>query len=613
MTLTNDSFGDTFGHSSNQIDLKSVNGIVKENNLILTFNFFNSISPASYYQDNSVIGTIYLDLDRNSNTGTPLYSDIYFPKQSEGIILGYEVSVDLYSEEYQYGLVNLIDETDYSTIGQVPIYFEQDSLQIEIPLTLLGDDGELDFSAIVGANYELTDTIPDRSVAKVSLIESEETEPNDEIASAIDTGLDSDRVGHFFVVGEIGNNPQVKPSQDLDFYQVKLEAGDYLAVDIDASAFNSSLNSELQLFDSQGNLIVSNDDNSYSWDSSIEFTAKITDTYYISVSGVEHNYPQPLEDSKEIIFPVDSGTGSYNLDITLFSPTVVTGTATDDVLKGTKYYDVISGLEGNDDIFAWDGDDRISAGDGHDFVRGGKGSDRIWGDRGNDLILGDAQEDIIDGGDGIDALFGGEGNDAIKGGADKDRIFGGNGDDVIKGQDGNDVIFGGADFDRIFGGKGNDVIVGGNGDDRLYGQDDEDLIRGGTGSDYIYGGIGNDTLVGVNQSELGSYELDYFTGGLGQDTFILGNSNYLFYDDRISSSIGESDYALITDFDASEDKIQLHGSAQSYHLDFFSYGDGTTHAALVYDGGVSERDEQIAVLEGVSEDLTLTELAFVFV
>jgi hypothetical protein len=114
MTLTIDLYGDTFGYSSQQLDLKSVNGAVDKSNLTLTFNFFNSISPASYYQDNSVTGTIYLDLDQDASTGTPLYSREFLPKQEAEISLGYEVSLDLYSESYQPGLVSLFDE-NYST------------------------------------------------------------------------------------------------------------------------------------------------------------------------------------------------------------------------------------------------------------------------------------------------------------------------------------------------------------------------------------------------------------------------------------------------------------------------------------------------------------------
>ncbi|BAU65518.1 protein with type I secretion target domain and SCP-like extracellular domain [Stanieria sp. NIES-3757] len=616
MTLTIDLYGDTFGYSSQQLDLKSINGSVKENNLTLTFNFFNSIAPASYYQDNSVNGTIYLDLDQDASTGTPLYSNVVLPNQETEIALGYEVSLDLYSESYQPGLVNLFDE-EYATIGQVPIVYEENSFQIKIPLTLIEDDGAIDYSAIVGGNYELSDSIPNQGAGKVLLTDTEESEPNDAIASAIDTGLNSDRVGHFFIVGEIGNNPNVEPAKDVDFYQVKLEKGDYLTVDIDATVFGSNLNSKVELFNSQGDLVAVNN-GYYGWDAFLNFTANTTNTYYVSVSGVEYDYPIPLDESKDksIIFPPGSSTGSYNLEITLFSPNFITGTATDNVLNGTEFYDVISGLEGNDDIFGFDGEDRINGGKGNDFIRGGNGKDVIEGDRDNDVIFGDAHEDKINGGDGFDVIFGGEGNDKIKGGNDKDRLFGGKGDDSIWGENGNDFLNGGDGLDRIVGGLGNDVIYGKSGEDTLYGQDGHDLIKGGSGSDYIYAGSGNDTLSGVDLLGLGSYEVDYLAGGLGKDTFILGTVNHVFYDDSNSASTGESDYATITDFNSSEDKIQLHGSPESYYLDFFSYsyyGAANTNVAIMRDGGVSQRDEQIAILENVSADLTLRDSAFVFV
>jgi Ca2+-binding RTX toxin-like protein len=616
MTLTIDLYGDTFGYSSQQLDLKSVNGAVDKSNLTLTFNFFNSISPASYYQDNSVTGTIYLDLDQDASTGTPLYSREFLPKQEAEISLGYEVSLDLYSESYQPGLVSLFDE-NYLTIGQVPISYEENSFQIEIPLALLEDDGAVDYSATVGGNYDLSDSIPNQGAGEVLLTDTEENEPNDTITDAIDTGLNSDQVGHFFIVGEIGDNPNVEPSEDVDFYQVKLEKGDYLTVDIDAGVFGSNLNSKLELFNSQGDSIAVNY-GYYGSDSFLNFTADSTDTYYVSVSGVEYDYPMPLNDSKDkdIILPPNSSTNSYNLDITLFSPSIITGTAADNLLNGTDYYDVISGLEGNDDIFGFDGEDLIYGGEGNDFIKGGNGKDQIEGDSDDDVIFGDAHEDKINGGDGYDVIFGGEGNDKIQGGNDKDRLFGGKGDDSIWGQDGNDFLNGGDGFDRIISGLGNDVIYGKSGEDTLYGQEGNDLIKGGSGSDYIYAGSGNDTLSGVDLLGLGSYEVDYLEGGSGKDIFILGTINYFFYDDGNSSSTGESDYATITDFNSSEDKIQLHGSADLYYLDFFSYdyyGGANTNVAIMRDGGVSQRDEQIAILENISADLTLNDPAFVFV
>ncbi|MEA5505251.1 DVUA0089 family protein [Halotia wernerae UHCC 0503] len=270
------------------------------------------------------------------------------------------------------------------------------------------------------------------------------------------------------------------------------------------------------------------------------------------------------------------------------------GTDGSDLLTGTTESDRIFGLAGNDTIIALAGDDQIFGGDGADLIVAGDGIDIIEGGNGNDEIFGDAGNDVIKGGGGIDVINGGDGNDIIKGGNGGDRIFGDAGDDLINGDAGNDVInggdgadiiFGDAGNDRIFGGFGNDDISGGVGDDQLNGDAGDDLVQGGTGNDIVFGGtgFGNDTLtggdgadtliggagndilsggngidrlIGVEPSAPGFEfvfnEVDTLTGGSNRDTFVLGAGTDVYYDNG-----GNSDYALITDFNINEDVIEL--------------------------------------------------------
>jgi serralysin len=76
---------------------------------------------------------------------------------------------------------------------------------------------------------------------------------------------------------------------------------------------------------------------------------------------------------------------------------------------------------------------------------------------------------------------------------------------------------------------------------------------------------------------------------------------------------GESDYALITDFNSSQDVIRLKGSASLYLLDFYTVSPGLLNAALIYDPGVSARGEVIGILQNVSSSLSLTSPAFSYV
>ncbi|MFK0734592.1 MAG: DVUA0089 family protein [Gloeotrichia echinulata GP01] len=269
------------------------------------------------------------------------------------------------------------------------------------------------------------------------------------------------------------------------------------------------------------------------------------------------------------------------------------GTTQDDLLNGTTNNDRIFGLAGDDVIIALSGDDQIFGGDGADLIVAGDGNDSIDSGSGDDQIFGDAGNDFINGGDGVDVIFGGDGDDGLFGGNGADRIFGDAGDDFIEGNAGNDNLVGGdgadtisgnAGNDRVFGGFGNDDISGDAGNDQLNGDGGDDLVQGGAGNDIVFGGtgFGNDTLIGGNDADtlLGGsgndsldggngkdrltgvetvapgfefvLDVDTLTGGANSDTFVLGTNTQLFYDNG-----GNSDYALITDFNINKDVIEL--------------------------------------------------------
>ena len=64
-------------------------------------------------------------------------------------------------------------------------------------------------------------------------------EPNDTIVEASDTGLFFS--GTFTETAEIGNNPNLEPTEDVDLYEFQLAAGDAVTIDIDADEFSSGL------------------------------------------------------------------------------------------------------------------------------------------------------------------------------------------------------------------------------------------------------------------------------------------------------------------------------------------------------------------------------------
>lgn len=142
------------------------------------------------------------------------------------------------------------------------------------------------------------------------------------------------------------------------------------------------------------------------------------------------------------------------------------------------------------------------------------------------------------------------------------------------------------------------------------------ILWGTTGSDIITGGAGNDRLTGVQASgttasAMGSRQVDRFTGMDGADVFVLGDGRGVFYDDRTNNNLGSSDYALITDFTAGTDKVQLRSGSYlstTANGNLSLYWDRNNSGRL--DSSGSSRDELIAVLQGVST-LTMADIAWV--
>jgi subtilisin family serine protease len=296
-------------------------------------------------------------------------------------------------------------------------------------------------------------------------------------------------------------------------------------------------------------------------------------------------------------------------------PPPIIGTEEDDVLTGTNRNDTIEGLGGNDLLQGLSGNDSLSGGSGDDLIAAGSGNDVAEGGDGSDFISGDDGDDTLSGNAGRDDIFGGEGNDSISGGTQSDRLLGEAGNDILLGEAGNDTLDGGDGNDSVSGGTNNDQLFGSSGNDSLFGEAGKDTLNGGLSNDLLEGGNGNDQLLGVNNNaaNVGVSELDTLTGGNGRDTFWLADANGVYYDDGDALTTGESDYALIKDFNQNQDFIQLQGTADLYSLDFFTSAEGSQNAALIYDPGTTARGETIGILENVTADLSVSDPAFTFV
>ncbi|QDT28618.1 hypothetical protein Enr10x_39620 [Gimesia panareensis] len=165
------------------------------------------------------------------------------------------------------------------------------------------------------------------------LVDQETTDQyGDTIATAQATGLSSTSTGTNTYYGGIGNNTSIAdPLSDVDMFQVQLNAGDSVIVDVDADQFDTGLDSVVRIFDAAGNEVAYSDDDlapdeftidfASNYDSYVTFTASTSGNYYIGVSA--YNFtddPASYDPTTTTGRPtgVDpSDVGSYDLHITV--------------------------------------------------------------------------------------------------------------------------------------------------------------------------------------------------------------------------------------------------------------------------------------------------------
>lgn len=154
-----DPTGDTLGSTNPQIDITSLAVNLVGTNLVIELGFAGPISPAGSGQSNALDGFIDLDTDQNGATGRLPWIDALTGQLTSG--MGTEYYLDLITYDPDHGTIDLFQDSSETVIGPVPATFGNNSLRIDLPIALLGDDGAVNLAAVVGTEQELpTDVAP---------------------------------------------------------------------------------------------------------------------------------------------------------------------------------------------------------------------------------------------------------------------------------------------------------------------------------------------------------------------------------------------------------------------------------------------------------------------
>ena len=254
--------------------------------------------------------------------------------------------------------------TEYTTLVNLPVAADGETEAEEIAsFSLAAGEGYEINSDYSGGAFNLVDTREDIPLGVV-------TEPNDIIGVAIDTQITRDNPSFsvadsiYFDIGnrylnEDGTYTYLDYNEDVDLYQVDLNAGDTVAIEAfdvegNISAFNLGFVSGLAVFDADGNRLIAsvgevspaapdklfgtandiagsfNEDGTVNLDETenyLEFTAPEDGVYYVGVSGlasaalgyagVDSSYSieiPGLGEENRVAF------GNYELEIDLLTP-----------------------------------------------------------------------------------------------------------------------------------------------------------------------------------------------------------------------------------------------------------------------------------------------------
>ena len=143
-------------------DIDTVNVHFDSSNLFFEVLFLTPISAPSTGNADAVIGVIELDTDQLVTTGIPAIQNMFSPEFGNINGVGTDFLL-LLDDSMSPGQGSLLDSGEFldpisSLISFVPLVYGPNSISGQLPLSDLGnDDGLVNFTTIVGTNFQPTD------------------------------------------------------------------------------------------------------------------------------------------------------------------------------------------------------------------------------------------------------------------------------------------------------------------------------------------------------------------------------------------------------------------------------------------------------------------------
>lgn len=153
-----DPVGDVLDTTGEPIDITRLVAERRDGDMHLELQFAGTVSAPDSGRDDALFGFIDIDTDQQASTGELALVD-YLSDFESG--LGSDALVDLATYSSVDRKVDVVAASGGQVLGRVAMDLSADRLSLDVPLILIGGDGAISTSAVVGNSKVITDVAPD--------------------------------------------------------------------------------------------------------------------------------------------------------------------------------------------------------------------------------------------------------------------------------------------------------------------------------------------------------------------------------------------------------------------------------------------------------------------